>query len=205
VNKNLPQSPPGTGGLQPGLFDQIEAQGAPLSLAPSAPRTPPGIGDGFAGTPASTGSGSATITPNVQTSPFDGRALKPGSSMLTRGPLDAPTSGIGFAPTAEGRLQINHAQSNVPGEGKLNMMDLAQHATDNQMPLDSDVTLSSSAAGVYKSLQKAGKLDFDHQSPATEKAFNAATGNKIISGNGRPVLTNIRLPAPGIGDQVAGP
>jgi hypothetical protein len=179
VNKNLPQSPPGTGGLQPGLFDQIEAQGAPRSTAPTmfdqidnppAQGTPASLPKGkqfggalFRGTPegvdpqAANEAGVRFLTPNV-----------------------TPEEG-GTAASDYGDVNVHKvAFKNMIDEGGPadNARALGLPETANQM----EIAAAAKKAGYDGMRTKVGKgYEYADLNPAPPAA-----------------------PAPGIGDQIAG-
>jgi hypothetical protein len=185
VNKNLPQSPPGTGGLQPGLFDQIDA---PMELAPSgaARSTAPTMFDQLE-------------NPAAQVQPASLPKGKQFGGVLYRGvpegvdPQAANEAGVRFmtpnvVPEEGGTAASDYGDVSAHKVAWKNMIDeggpadnakaLGLHETANQM----EIAAAAKKAGYDGMRTKVGK------------------GYEYADLTGTPAA-----PVPGIGDQVAGP
>jgi hypothetical protein len=203
VNKNLPQSPPGTGGLQPGLFDQIEAP-------PSAgPRNMPLGGE------------------------IGGNYVEPGSKVYSTGPQNDPHSMLSVSPRDDGSLHVSsvHTKPEAQGQGlaSQHLADAASDAAADGTPLHSDVVNSPSMVRTLDSAKRNGLVDFDIKHPeAYQRGLNAPKSKAPIK-TPTPLVENIRpaaapsdypggfrrdrgmiqdganYRAPSISDQIAGP
>lgn len=190
---------------------------APESATPSQPRygdlgavMSQGVPEGMVARstqPPQPAPGGPTVTQNAQQAPVPGRNILPGSTVISRGgdPTTAqpPSSYIALTPQDDGSMHITSAfvdpASRGQGLGQQQIVDAAQHAEAQGVPLHSDTTVSASQLRAYQAAQSKGAIDFDYADPGVQKAVEnvlsgKTKGNSIVSGKGSPVLTNIRVP-----------
>jgi hypothetical protein len=192
----------------------VMSQGVPEGVVQrSAPVHTPQLGDLISGNagaaPPSAPPEGPRITPNTEQSDIPGRAVLPGSTVISRGGnfdpgnFKAPPAQIVTTPQEDGSTHITShfvdPASRQQGLGQQTLMDALQHheATAGGAPIHGDETMTNDILHVATALQRKGLIDFDYHSPqvqaAAEKAMASKKEGVVVSGNGSPVIRNIRL------------
>jgi len=190
--------------LQQPLGQAFEANQHPLFQ----PNGQPAAGAGAA--PPSAPPAGPQVTENTDVSHIPGRAVLPGSTVISRGgnpspgSFKPPSAQIVLTPQEDGspmRITSHFVDPSMrqQGLGQQTFMDAMQHADGK--PVDGDTTMTNDILHVAEALRDKGLISFEYQTPkieaAADKALASKTEGVVVSGNGQPVIKNIRLLPPG--------